>query len=79
MGTSQSHGSEESNDSTRSARWDRECRLVTNPADHAQHVKAGDATSGPREEHGGQHADGRTGRRNHRLEKKSSNKQRRVT
>ena len=71
------HSSEESNDPTRSARWRRECRLATQPADHAQHGKAGDAasgpreereggsdaTSGPREDHVGQHVDVRAARR----------------
>ena len=74
--TSQRNSSQESNDSTR--------RLVTQLADHTQHVKAGDAASGPREEHVGQRgrviSSSKTeARRKQWLEKESSNKQRRVT
>ena len=79
MATSQSHDSEESNDSSRRAVGER--------------VKAGDAASGPREEREGgftQPADheentwvstwmGEQLVENQRLEKKSSNKQSRVT
>ena len=71
--TSQSHNSKESNDTTRSARWRRECRLVTQPADHEKNVKAGDATSGPREEHVGQHVARRNARaREEELEQATS-------